>query len=199
MGSVVQRERNEAAADDEHEADEQRDLDHCDAEDAGHAQIGAERTLRLQPTTGSVAVVAAGGGGQRRDQHEREDHCEVFDDEPADGDAAALALDHVTVLQRLDQHHRGGHREREAEHEAAADVPAQQHCEAEAEAGGAGDLHQRAGNGDGADREQVLEREMEAHAEHQQDHADLGELLGETFVGDEARRVRARRRCRPSR
>ena len=32
--------------------------------------------------------------------------------------------------------------------------------------------------------------ELQAHAEHQQDDADLRELLGQRRVGDEARRVR---------
>ena len=42
-----------------------------------------------------------------------------------------------------------------------------------------------------ADGEQFLEVELQADAEHQQDDADLGELLGQRAVGDEARRVRA--------
>ena len=52
-------------------------------------------------------------------------------------------------------------------------------------------LRQRAGNGDGADRQQVLEREMQANPEHQQDDADFGELIGNALIGDEARRERA--------
>ena len=39
--------------------------------------------------------------------------------------------------------------------------------------------------------EQLLEVEVQADAEHQQDDADLGELLRQRAVGDEARRVRA--------
>ena len=35
-----------------------------------------------------------------------------------------------------------------------------------------------------------FEREMQADAEHQQDDADLGELVGHALVGDEARRER---------
>jgi hypothetical protein len=42
----------------------------------------------------------------------------------------------------------------------------------------------RAGDGDGADREQVLQREMQADAEHQQDDADLGQFVGEILIGD---------------
>ena len=52
-------------------------------------------------------------------------------------------------------------------------------------------LRQRAGNGDGADRKQILEREMQANPEHQQDDADFGELIGNALIGDEARRERA--------
>ena len=50
-----------------------------------------------------------------------------------------------------------------------------------------GDLGDRAGDRDGADRQQVLQREMQADAEHQQDDADFGEL-----VGDAAGRRRSR-------
>ena len=39
-------------------------------------------------------------------------------------------------------------------------------------------------------REQVVEREVQADAEHQQHHADLGELPREVDIGDEARRGR---------
>ena len=54
----------------------------------------------------------------------------------------------------------------------------------------ADNLGDGAGDGDGADRQQILEREMQADAEHQEDDADLGELVGEALVGDEAGRER---------
>ncbi len=38
---------------------------------------------------------------------------------------------------------------------------------------------------------QVLQREMEAHAEDQQDDADLGQIVGKALVGNVARRERA--------
>ena len=44
---------------------------------------------------------------------------------------------------------------------------------------------------DAPHRDQVLDVEMQPHAEHQQDDADLGELAGELGIGDEAGRVRA--------
>ena len=46
----------------------------------------------------------------------------------------------------------------------------------DAERRGDRDLRQRAGDGDPAHRQQVLDREVQADAEHQQDDADLGEL-----------------------
>ena len=52
-------------------------------------------------------------------------------------------------------------------------------------------LHHRTGQGDPFHREQVIEREMQPDAEHQQHDADLGQLGGGMHIGDEARRRRA--------
>ena len=57
-------------------------------------------------------------------------------------------------------------------------------------------LDDGAGDRDLADREQLLDVKLQADAEHQQDDADLGELLGERAVGDEARRDTDRPGCR---
>ena len=51
------------------------------------------------------------------------------------------------------------------------------------------------GNRDAPHRQQFLEVELQPDAEHQQDDADLGELLGQRRVGDEAGRVRADQRA----
>jgi hypothetical protein len=48
----------------------------------------------------------------------------------------------------------------------------------------AGDPQQRSGHRHRLYRHQVLEREMQAHAEHQEDHADLAELVGEFGIGN---------------
>ena len=65
--------------------------------------------------------------------------------------------------------------------------PAQQQAEARADRGGDGDLHDRARDRDRLDVQQVAQREVQADAEHQQDHADLGQLRRQGLVGDEAR------------
>jgi hypothetical protein len=55
-------------------------------------------------------------------------------------------------------------------------------------------LHHRAGNRDAADRQQFVEVKLQADAEHQQDDADLGELLRDPDVDRETRRIRADQR-----
>ncbi len=52
------------------------------------------------------------------------------------------------------------------------------------------DLHDGAGDRDAPHRQKLGKGEMQAHAEHQQHHADLGQLLGQMGVGDEPRRER---------
>jgi hypothetical protein len=124
----------------------------------------------------------------RRQQHQRQDHDDVLDDQPTDGDAPALRLDQPALLQRAQQHHGAGDREGEAEHQTGGDRPAHRPGESHAEQRRGRDLRHRAGDGDGAHREEVLQREVQPDAEHQQDHADLGELVGKSLVGDIAGR-----------
>ena len=57
-------------------------------------------------------------------------------------------------------------------------------------------LEDRAGQGDSPHREQLVDVEVQPDAEHDQDDADLGELLGEVRIGLEAGRVAHRQRCR---
>jgi hypothetical protein len=79
----------------------------------------------------------------------------------------------------------------EAEDEPATNRPAHQQPHAGAERRAAQDAKQRAGHRHGLHRQQILEREMETDAEHQEDDADFAELGGEFGVGDEAGRERA--------
>jgi hypothetical protein len=46
----------------------------------------------------------------------------------------------------------------------------------------------RAGDGDILDRQQVLQREMQADAEHQQDDADFRQCVGHILIRHKARR-----------
>ncbi len=47
-------------------------------------------------------------------------------------------------------------------------------------------MHDRAGDGDAAHAPQVLERKVQADAEHHEDDADFGQLAGRVDVADEA-------------
>ena len=180
MRHVVQHPGDQALADDQHDGDEGRDL--ADGQRGGCGNAGRIR---------GASALAAEHAGKGRQQHERQHHHHVFDDEPADGDAAAPGLDQAALLECAQKNHGARHRQRQAEHEAGADRPAEPMAKRHAEQRGAGDLHDGAGHGDRPHREQLLEREMQADAEHQQDDADLGELACERLVGDEARRRRA--------
>ena len=100
-------------------------------------------------------------------------------------------LQHAAFLQRAQQHHGAGDRQRQSRTPGPARRSSpNSRASAPAEQRGDRHLHQRAGHGDAAHRQQVARREMQADAEHQQDHADLGQLAGQCQVGDEARRVR---------
>ena len=129
---------------------------------------------------------AASAGKQDEHQH----HGDVLHDQPADGDPPALGLEQPPLLQHAQHHHGARDRERDAENETGSKRPAEPPADAHAERHGDQSLRHRARNGDGAHRQQVLGREVQADAEHQENDADLGELIGDILVGDEARRER---------
>ena len=135
--------------------------------------------ITMDSRSAEALDVAFAKAGQ---QHQRQHHGQVFHDQPADGDVAAFGFDEAALLQGPQQNHRTGHREGKAEDDAAADTPPHQPGETHAEKRSAGDLNDGAWNRDGPDRDEVLEREMKADAEHQQNHADLGELIGEPLI-----------------
>ena len=137
-----------------------------------------------------ACVGAAENARQRRQQHQRQHHGEVFDDQPADGDAAPLGLDQPALLQGAQQHDRDGDRQRQPEHQPRAERPAEQPGEPAPSSRRERHLDDGAGHGDRPHRQQILQRKMQADAEHQQDDADLGQFRRQALVGDEARRVR---------
>ena len=126
--------------------------------------------------------------GQRRQQHEHQHHREVLDDEPADRDAAVNLVERVALLQNPQQHNSARHGETETEQQAGNQAPAPEdrHCGACRHRGR--DLRERAGHGYRVDLEKILDREVQTDPKHEQYDPDLGELSGETDVGDEARR-----------
>ena len=67
---------------------------------------------------------------KRRQQHQHQDHHEVFHHEPADGDAAVQRLEHAAALERAQQHHGARNGQRQTEHERGAEAPAPQRRDA---------------------------------------------------------------------
>jgi hypothetical protein len=100
---------------------------------------------------------------------------------PVDG------LEQSFALQRFQQYHGARHRQGQAEDDGRRGRPAPPQRNARTERRGDDHLHHRARQRDLAHRQQVLQREMQAHAEHQQHHTDLGELARDLDVGDEPR------------
>ena len=176
---VVQDPRHDASAADEHERHEHRDLERR------HPKSGQQR-----------ARISGAVGRERGQEHQREDRCEVFDDQPAHCDVAVLRVELVALLERAQQHDRACDRESETEYEPGRQIPAPPARESCADHGGDGDLRHCAGQRDGAHAQQCGNREMQADAEHQQDDADLGQLRGEIGIGDESRRERTDRDAR---
>ncbi|MEA3220909.1 MAG: hypothetical protein OZX49_02024 [Immundisolibacter sp.] len=141
--------------------------------------------------------IAGGGAGstteparQCRQQHQRQHHRQVFNDQPADGDAPVRRVEHTVLLQRAQQYHRAGDGQRQAEHQAGTEGPAPQMRHADTQRRGYRDLPDRTGNGHPADGQQILDREMQPDPEHQQDDADFCKLGSELCVGNEPWRKR---------
>ncbi len=128
---------------------------------------------------------------QRGDQHQRDDRDDVLDDQPADGGVPGGRLHLPGVGEHPDQHHRAGDAHGNAQNDARGERPAEGQAHERAGQRGEQALADRAGDCDAANGDQVLEVEVEAHAEHHEDDADLGQLLGAGGIADEARGVGA--------
>jgi hypothetical protein len=137
-----------------------------------------------------VRRLRGGAGEERRQQDEHQHGEQVLDDEPADGDVAGRCVQIVAVGKHPYQDDRAGDRQREAEHDPRGPVPAERVRDAGAQAGRDEALCDGSRNGDPLHGQQLRQVKLEADAEHQQDDADLRELLGERRVGREAGRVR---------
>ncbi len=157
---------------DENQGGQRRHFDRCQSKADRHAGIRRTRTE------------------DDGHQYQHEDGQQVFDDQPADGNVAGACMEIAIVREHANQHDRAGHRQCDPEHEPLGRVPAEQPRDDDAQQSGRGALTERSGHGDAPDRDQLLDVELQAHTEHQQDDPHLGELLREMLVGDEARRVR---------
>ena len=162
--------REETLADDEHAGHEYRDAEQRLGErDDDEPRINGPLALRHLR--------------DERQAHHDEDGDEVLHDEPADGDLTARRDGKLAKLKGL--HHDDGRctGERHAEDDRIGKRPVPGK-ERDDRAGGArcGHLQHRARDGHALDLHEVGDREVQAHAEHQEHHADFGELLRDDAV-----------------
>ena len=131
---------------------------------------------------------------ERRQEHQSQHGEQILDDQPADRDVACRGVQIVVIGEHAHQDDGAGDGQGHAEHETGGPVPSEAACQQRAEHRGDGALADGAGHGDLAHGQQLLDMELQADAEHQEDHADLGELLGQARIGHESRGVRTDQR-----
>ena len=157
---------------------------------SGHEGEDRERGQLEQGLAQYPPDVAFSGAQDHGQEHQQQDGEQVFHHQPAQGHMAGRGVQHMVVGQDAGEHHGARHGDRHAEDRAR---PEREAPELEQEHAGQGrerDLHGGPAQGDAAHGQQVLEVKVQAHAEHEQDDADLGQLRGQPRIGHEARRMR---------
>ena len=161
----LQNPRDQLAPHDEHEEDEERD--------PGERLHDVERDGRDRNVRRSVNHLREG-----RQKHEEEHAHEVLHDEPADRNLPVHARRQAADFERLRDDHGRSAGNRQAEHHGLAHGPVpDKGGEKASQRRREEHLQGRARHGDALHAEEVLNGEVETHAEHQQHHADFGELL----------------------
>ena len=84
---------------------------------------------------GKTACIATEPCRQRGQQYQDQDHRQVFDHEPADGDAAVDGVKNAAIFQRPEEYDRARHGESETEHDPCAETPAPKGCDHHTERG----------------------------------------------------------------
>ena len=102
----------------------------------------------------------------------------------------------AVVAHDAGQHHGAGHGDGHAEHQTGHEAATQQAEDGGPGQRGGGYLDERAADGDMPHGQQILEMEMQADAEHEQDDADLRALGSGGGIRHEARRIGADQHAR---
>jgi hypothetical protein len=125
-------------------------------------------------------------GRQHRHEDQQENREEVFDDEPADGDVALRGREDPIVHEDAEQDDGARDCHCHSKDQAGLQLPAEEPEHKPAEGGSREALEDGARDRDVLHGEQVFEVEMEPDAEHEQDDAEFGELVGGGDIADEA-------------
>ena len=112
---------------------------------------------------GAVCALQASEG---RKQDEREHHCEVFHDQPADGYAAPLRLHQPALLHGPEQHHGACDRQGKSKDETGTNGPSHEQRETQSHQAGDNDLNDGTGQRYRAHRQKVVERKVKSNAKH---------------------------------
>ncbi len=123
-------------------------------------------------------------GAQGRDDHDEDHHREILDERDADHDAPVPRVQLAPVQQEARQHHGAGHRDHHPDHRALEQGPAHQARDGHAHRHRERDAERAAEQGDPLHAQEVVQGELDADREHEQDHADLGEQLEGVQVRD---------------
>jgi hypothetical protein len=151
-----------------HQSNERRHLGQCNAQLPPQVRVSAAWYVAAKPCC------------HGRKKHEHEHHGEILDDQPADGDSPVHGLQNATGLKRPQRN-----RQRQTENHSASCPPSPCSGNARAESSGDTHLYYCPGQGDLADRQQVVQREVQSNPEHEQHHANLGELPRDFDIGHE--------------
>jgi len=131
-----------------------------------------------------------GPSPNRRQEHQDQNHREILNHEPTDGDATVECFQNVTVFEGTEQHHCAGDRQGEAEGNAGDNIPSFLVNTRTTESSGDRDLDDGAWQSDMANSEKLFERKVQSDTEHQQHDADFGKLMRQIKIGNETRRCR---------
>lgn len=96
---------------------------------------------------------------------------------------AGPGVEVAVVGENPNQHHRAGHGSRSAKHDARGPAVSGKPSRGQSHQDGDATCHESAGNRHATHLEELADVEIQADPKHQQDHADLGKLLGEPLVG----------------
>ena len=132
-------------------------------------------------------------GGQ---QHQQQDGEEILHHQPAQRHMPGTGVEEAVVAHDAGEHHGAGHGDGHAEDQTGREAAAQQAENGGPGQRGGGDLDERAADGDMPHGQQILEMEMQADAEHEQDDADLRALGSGGGIRHEARRIGADQHAR---
>ena len=148
-GDQLEEPRHHPCPDQKNQRHEQSHFADGESKRRGHAAAGE--------VAGNAAGIPSQSARQRRQEHKSEDHHEVLDDQPSDRNPAVDRIQPVALLQCAQQHDGARDGQSQSQHEAGAEAPAPQKRKRDAAGRGNGDLHNSAGECNGAHCQQVLD------------------------------------------